>query len=117
LDDYIVKYKEKFFVIPDIDRYAPGFMIEAGDNVIILHNELRRQLGNKVCIDEIEYSNREYLIKGHGIGVDEIKKNRQDYAEGLIDLSELIISGKLVFEYEAVVVKKGGGYKIKSIKY
>ena len=116
LDAYIAKYKDKYFAVPDIDRYASGFMIEAGNDVMILHNHLR-QLGNKVCIDEIEYSNGEYFIKGHGIGVEEIKKNRQDYAEGLIDRSELIISGKLVFEYEAVVVKKGGGYKIKSIKY
>ena len=116
LDAYIAKYKDKYFAVPDIDRYASGFMIEAGNDVMILHNHLR-QLGNKVCIDEIEYSNGEYFIKGHGIGVEEIKKNRQDYAEGLIDLSELIISGKLVFEYEAVVVKKGGGYRIKSIKY
>lgn len=116
LDAYIAKYKDKYFAVPDIDRYASGFMIEAGNDVMILHNHLR-QLGNKVCIDEIEYSNGEYFIKGHGIGVEEIKKNRQDYAEGLIDRSELIISGKLVFEYEAVVVKKGGGYRIKSIKY
>lgn len=116
LDAYIAKYKDKYFAVPDIDRYALGFMIEAGNDVMILHNHLR-QLGNKVCIDEIEYSNGEYFIKGHGIGVEEVKKNRQDYAEGLIDRSELIISGKLVFEYEAVVVKKGGGYRIKSIKY
>lgn len=116
LDDYIVKYKEKYFDIPEINRYAPGFMIQAGDNVMVLHNELR-QSGNKVCIDEIEYLNGEYLIKGHGIGVEEVKKNRQDFANGLIDSKDLIISGKLVFEYEAVVVKKGDGYRIKSIKY
>ena len=116
LNSYITKYKDKYFAVPDIDRYASGFMIEAGNDVMILHNHLR-QLGNKVCIDEIEYSNGEYFIKGHGIGVEEVKKNRQDYAAGLIDLSELIISGKLVFEYEAVVVKKGGGYRIKSIRY